>query len=209
MKINEIFYSIQGEGKNSGIPTIFIRTTGCNLRCSYCDTKYAYVNGDEKKLLSILKDLKKYNSKNVSITGGEPLLQKDLKDLLKILIQNKYNTTIETNGSLDISDLINYSNLIISLDIKCPSSNMSKNMILKNISYLQEKDQLKMIIKNKTDYEYAKKIIKSYKIKCPIFLQPVWGTNPKKLANWILEDNLNVILSLQLHKLIWGLKKGF
>ena len=206
MKITEIFYSIQGEGKNTGVPTIFIRTTGCNLRCSYCDTKYAYENGEEKKPDSILKEIRMFNCNNVSITGGEPLLQKDLKDLLKILIQKKYNITIETNGSIEINNLINYDNVTISLDIKCPSSKMSKYMIFKNISYLKEKDQLKMIIKNKTDYEYAKKIIKNYKIKCPIYLQPVWGTNPKKLANWVLEDNLNVILSLQLHKLIWDLK---
>ncbi len=209
MKINEIFYSIQGEGKNSGIPTIFIRTTGCNLRCSYCDTTYAYENGKEKKPKAILIEIEKYNCKNISITGGEPLLQKDLKDLLKILIKKDYSITVETNGSLDISDLINYSNVIISLDIKCPSSSMSGKMIFKNISYLKEKDQLKMIIKNITDYEYAKKIIKKYKIKCPIFLQPVWGTNLKNLANWILDDNLNVILGLQLHKIIWGEKKGF
>lgn len=209
MKINEIFYSIQGEGKNSGVPTIFIRTSGCNLRCSYCDTIYAYENGEEFKPDHILKELKKHNCKNVSITGGEPLLQKDLEYLLEILIQNNYNISIETNGSIDIIHLTKYDNVIISLDIKCPSSNMSGKMVFNNILYLREKDQLKMIIKNRNDYEYAKKIIKNYKIKCPIFLQPVWGENPKKLANWILQDNLNVILSLQLHKLIWGLKKGF
>lgn len=208
MKINEIFYSIQGEGKWTGLANIFIRTTGCNLRCTYCDTKYAYEKGTEKTLEEIIKEIKKYKCKKICITGGEPLLQKEILVLVDYLAKSKYTVLIETNGSIDINPLYNKKDLAISLDIKCPSSEMNKKMLLKNINLLQKKDQIKFVIKTKEDYDFAKKIIKKYKPKCDIFFQPVWKTNSKRLAKWILEDNLNVKLGLQIHKIMWGDKRG-
>jgi 7-carboxy-7-deazaguanine synthase len=207
MKINEIFYSIQGEGKWTGLPNIFIRTTGCNLRCTFCDTKYAYENGKEMAVNEIIKKIIKYNFKYVCVTGGEPLLQDDIYELIKKLLTNNYFVIIETNGSVNIKKLIEFKSLIISLDIKCPSSKMDKEMDFNNIGLLKKEDQIKFVIKNKQDYNYAKDIINKFKPKCDIFVQPVWGENPKKIAEWIISDNLNVKLGLQLHKIIWGSKR--
>ena len=208
MKINEVFYSIQGEGKWTGFPNIFIRTTGCNLRCSYCDTKYAYEQGIEKTIQEITKEIKKYNCKKICITGGEPLLQEDTIELIKHLLNFKYSVIVETNGSLKIDPLKDKKKLIISLDIKTPSSKMHEKMFLKNINILTKKDQIKFVITNKKDFEFAKKIIHKFEPKCDVFFQPVWKTNSERLAKWILEDNLEVKLGLQIHKIIWGDKKG-
>lgn len=207
MKINEIFYSIQGEGKWTGLPNVFIRTTGCNLRCLYCDTKYAYEEGIEKTIEETISEAEKYNCKKICITGGEPLIQKETLKLIDELIKKNYKISLETNGSIDITLLTNKANLIISLDIKCPSSKMHEKMIFENIKKLKQKDQLKLIIKNKNDYEYAKEIINKYKPACTTFFQPVWGTNSKLLADWIIKDGLNVKLGLQIHKIIWGNKR--
>lgn len=208
MKVNEIFYSLQGEGLLVGTPSIFLRTTGCNLRCTYCDTTYAYYKGTEMSISEILKQLKIFSSTHVCITGGEPLLQKDLPTLLDRLQENHYRICLETNGSIDIKKYLEKQLLMISLDIKCPSSGSHKKMVMQNISSLTRKDQIKFIIKNKVDYNYAKKILQRYTPPCAVFFQPVWGANPKKLASWILDDALPVRLSLQLHKIIWGTKRG-
>ena len=207
MKINEIFYSIQGEGAWTGLPNIFIRTTGCNLRCSFCDTKYAYNKGREMTLNEIIKKIKQYPCKYVCITGGEPLLQKDIIYLIDELLKKGYKISIETNGSLTIEKLLDKKSLMISLDIKCPSSNMYENNYLENINFLKKDDQLKFVIKNKKDYEYAKRILEKYKPLCTVFFQPVWGKNPKILTKWIIDDGLNVKLGLQIHKIIWGEKR--
>jgi 7-carboxy-7-deazaguanine synthase len=207
MKINEIFFSIQGEGKWSGLPSIFIRTTGCNLRCSFCDTKYAYYSGEEISLNQIISRIEKYPSKNISITGGEPLLQTDIYDLIKNLLEKKYSICIETNGTIDITDLTKMKSVLISLDIKCPSSNMNGKNYLKNIKLLRETDQIKFIIKDKVDYKYSKKVLLQYKPICDIYFQPVWGVKPKFLANLILKDGLKIKLGLQLHKIIWNEEK--
>jgi len=209
MKINEIFYSLQGEGKWTGLPNIFVRTTGCNLRCSFCDTKYAYKDGKEMSINEIVKQINKYKCKYICITGGEPLLQNETVDIIDALLKRNYKICLETNGSISIKKLSNKKSLMISLDIKCPSSNMHDKTYLKNISYLRMDDQLKFVIKDKDDYNYAKKIVNKYKPSCTVFFQPVWGTNPRNLADWIVYDKLNVKLGLQLHKVIWGDRKGF
>jgi len=208
MKINEIFYSIQGEGKWTGLPNIFIRTTGCNLRCSFCDTQYAYNEGKEFNPGEIIESIKKYPCKYVCLTGGEPLYQDGTLGLIDALLKKDYKICLETNGSINIKEIVNKKNLMISLDIKCPSSNMHEKNYLENINLLKKKDQLKFVIKDKKDYEYAKKTIKKYKPQCIVFFQPVWDNNPKQLAEWIIKDKLNVRLGLQLHKLIWGEKRG-
>jgi 7-carboxy-7-deazaguanine synthase len=207
MKINEIFYSIQGEGKWTGLPNIFIRTSGCNLRCNFCDTTYAYNDGKEMSCDEILKKISKYPCKKICLTGGEPLLQDEIILLIDQLLKKDYKICLETNGSINIKDIIKNNSIIISLDVKCPSSKMVKKNYLKNINLLNEKDQLKFVINDNNDYLYAKKIINDYKPKCPVFFQPVWGKNPKELASWIISDGLEVKLGLQLHKIIWGNKR--
>ena len=208
MKINEIFVSLQGEGLLVGAPTIFIRLTGCNLRCSFCDTTYAYENGTQMRISAIIREIQKFHCTTVCITGGEPLLQKQTPLLIDMLLQKKYLVCLETNGSKTIKNLVGKKYLLISLDIKCPSSGSHEKMIMGNISYLSKKDQLKFIIKNKQDYEFAIRVLKKYTPVCPVFFQPVWGTNPRKIASWILHDELPVRLSVQLHKIIWGPKRG-
>jgi len=208
MKINEIFYSIQGEGRWSGLPNIFIRTTGCNLRCSFCDTKYTYDYGNEMSTKKIVKNISKYPCKYVCVTGGEPLIQKETIELIDVLIKKKYNVCLETNGSISVEKICSKKSLMISLDIKCPSSNMHKKMDMSNIKKLGKNDQLKFVIGDKKDYDYAKKIISKYKPVCPVFFQPVSSINPKLLAEWILRDGLVVKLGLQIHKMIWGNKRG-
>ncbi len=209
MKINEIFYSIQGEGKWSGQPTIFIRTTGCNLRCSFCDTTYAYDAGKEMKVNQILETIEKYPCRNVCVTGGEPLLQDELTVLLYALLKKSYCVTVETNGSILITPIINHvPTIMISLDIKCPSSGMQDKMEWDNLKALREKDQLKCVIANKKDYHYAKNIIETYNPSCQRFFQPVWGTDRALLAQWMLNDAVHARLGVQLHKVLWGNEKG-
>jgi 7-carboxy-7-deazaguanine synthase len=159
-------------------------------------------------ITEILKKIKQYPTKHLCITGGEPLLQRDLLTLLKRLLQTQYIICLETNGSLPIKKIVGRPSVTVSLDIKCPSSKMHAQMNLNNIALLTPNDQLKFIIKDKADYEYAKKILQNYHPRCPVFFQPVWGTEPKKLASWILRDGLPVRLGVQLQKIIWGAKKG-
>ncbi len=208
MLINEIFYSIQGEGQWTGIPNIFIRTTGCNLRCNYCDTKYAYDKGEEIKIYNILGKVEEYPCKKICITGGEPLIQKKINELIKQLLDNNYEILVETNGSIDIEMVNDYKRTIFSLDIKCPSSKMNEKMYFDNIDKVSTKDQLKFVIKDRKDYDFAKNIIKKFNPKCKIYFQPVWKSNIQKLSEWILKDGLNVVLGLQIHKIIWGKKRG-
>ena len=208
MRINEIFYSIQGEGKWTGLPNVFIRTTGCNLRCTFCDTRYAYKKGKDMTIKEITDEISKYRCKKICITGGEPLKQKETIKLIDSLIKKKYKICLETNGSINIKKITGKKALIVSLDIKCPSSKMDKKMDLKNIVLLRKNDQIKFIIGDKTDYDYAKKIIYDHKPVCYIYFQTVWKTDFKKLAKWIIKDRLEVRLSLQIHKLIWGERKG-
>jgi 7-carboxy-7-deazaguanine synthase len=208
MEINEIFYSLQGEGLLVGTPSIFVRTSGCNLRCTYCDTTYAYSKGTEMTIQEILTEVKKYPCSYICITGGEPLFQKETPKLIDNLLKKNYSVCLETNGSFSIMNLVGKKSFIISLDIKCPSSGFQDDMNMNNIFALSKDDQLKFIIKNKEDYLYAKEVLKKYNPICTVFFQPVWETNPKMLASWILRDGLQVRLSIQLHKIVWGAKRG-
>lgn len=209
MKINEIFYSIQGEGYWTGLPNIFIRLTGCNLRCRYCDTTYAYKDGEEMSISQIIEVIKKYPCEYVCVTGGEPLINDQTNELIKSLFENDYQLIVETNGSINIGKIISFKKLIISLDIKCPSSGMHDKMDFRNISQIRKNDQIKFVISDRYDYEYAKNILKRYNPKCRIFFQPVWNSDYKKLAKWIIEDGIIVKFGLQIHKIIWNDKRGF
>lgn len=209
MKINEIFYSIQGEGILIGIPTVFIRTTGCNLHCSWCDTKYAYEEGKEMSEDKIIEKVKEFPTSHICITGGEPLLQKDILKLIQRLSRENYRICLETNGSKSIEVLPCSNSFVISLDIKCPSSGMHDKMDFSNLELLSLNDQLKFIIDDEKDYVYAKEIIDKYKPICSIIMTPVYGNNLKNLVQWVLKDGLRVRILPQLHKLIWADERGF
>jgi len=207
LKVNEIFYSIQGESTFAGFPCIFIRMTGCNLRCTYCDTTYAYEEGDDIPLDSILTTVKKFACNLIEVTGGEPLIQDETPDLISALIKNGYTVLLETNGSQDISPVDKRCTRVV--DIKCPSSGMDNKNYWKNLDYITPNDQLKFVIAHRQDYLYAKKVLDAAAIKrrkkLLINFSPVFNEiDLKDLAGWILADNLPVRLQIQLHKYIWG-----
>jgi len=203
MLVNEIFLSIQGESLSAGFPTIFVRFTGCNLRCSYCDTTYAYEEGIEMSPQEVFEKIKALYYKRVCITGGEPLLQKELKELLDLL--DGYTVTIETNGAVLIENVILGEGHSWVMDMKAPSSGCSEKMVLDNLKYLRNKDEIKFVIGDRKDYEWAKEIIKNHYTKGTITFSPVYGKmDYEELVNWILSDKLDVRFQLQLHKVIWG-----
>jgi len=204
LRVNEIFKSIQGESSYAGIPYVFVRLTGCNLRCSYCDTTYAYDEGVEMSVNEILSIIRGYNCKNVCITGGEPLLQKSVAKLINLLNKNRYKIFVETGGSINIDKLPRAVTRI--MDIKCPDSGMEKEMDRGNIDRLKSSDEVKFIISSKKDYEWAKRITRKYKLtdRAQILFGVAYGRiKPKTLAGWILKDNLEVRFQLQLQKYIW------
>ena len=210
LKINEIYFSVQGESSYSGLPCIFIRLTYCNLRCTYCDSEYSFYDGEKMKIDEILKEIKKYSCNLVEVTGGEPLLQKNCINLLNELVKNKYDVLLETSGSLSISDVPN--KVINIIDFKCPSSKMDSKNMWDNINYLKKNDEIKFVIGDRNDYEWTKQKIKEFELNqiCDILISPVYGQiEPKEIVNWILEDNLKVRFQIQMHKEIWPAdKKG-
>ena len=204
MKVNEIFYSIQGESTRSGRPCIFIRLTGCNLRCRWCDTAYAFYEGREVREEELLDHLRAYPCKMVEFTGGEPLLQEEVYALMTRLLEEGYQVLVETGGSLDIGRVDPRANII--MDIKCPGSGMSHQMRWENIARLTGKDEVKLVIGDREDFDWAVGVIRRYHLtdRCPVLLSPVFGAlDPRRLAEWILEEGLQVCLQLQIHKYVW------
>ena len=204
LKINEIYYSIQGESSYTGKPCIFVRLTYCNLRCSYCDSEYTFYEGFDMSINEILESIKKYPCELVEVTGGEPLFQKGCIDLLKELVKLDYKVLLETSGSLTIKDVPE--KVINIIDFKCPSSNMKKKNLWENVNYLKENDEVKFVIEDKQDYNWAKEKIKKYNLtdKCNILMSPSYNKiKPKKITEWILKDNLDIRFQIQLHKEIW------
>jgi len=209
ISINEIFYSIQGEAKNTGKPTIFIRTAGCPFRCSYCDTEYAFSEGKKTSIDNIISKIKIYNTKYITVTGGEPLAQKNIVNLLNALIEKSYKVSIETSGLIDISIIPNSVEIV--MDIKTPSSNEDSKNIYNNLLILKATDVIKFVIGNKLDYEWSKDVIVKNNLSNTdnIYFSPVHESlGLSDIADWILKDNLNVTLQLQLHKYIWGNERG-
>ncbi|MCX8069846.1 MAG: radical SAM protein [Thermodesulfovibrionales bacterium] len=207
MKISEVFTSIQGESSYAGLPCHFVRLSGCNLRCSYCDNQYAYEDFFETSVEEILLSIKSKSSniRLVEITGGEPLLQKETLELITRLIDKGYKTLIETNGSISIKDV--HKEAIIIMDIKTPSSAMSEHNLLDNINFLKPKDEVKFVITNRFDYEWSNDFVKKNlkDSKASILYSPSFNVlNSQTLAQWIIEDGINVRLNLQLHKIIFG-----
>ena len=187
-----------------GKPCIFIRLTYCNLRCSYCDSEYTFYDGKDMTIDEILSKIKEYPCNLVEVTGGEPLFQKECINLLQELIKNNYDVMLETSGSLSTKSVPK--EVINIIDFKCPSSNMKKKNHWENIMYLKPIDEVKFVIGNREDYEWAKQKIYQYKIdqQCSVLLSPTYNEiNPDKIVKWILEDNLNVRFQIQLHKIIW------
>jgi len=205
LKVNEIYHSVQGESTYAGLPCVFVRLTFCNLRCTYCDTEYAFYEGKDLSITQIINEIKKYDCKLVEITGGEPLVQMDeCLDLMKQLCDDGFEVLIETGGSLSIKDIDPRVKVI--MDLKCPSSGMEKKNLYENINYLKPVDELKFVIGSREDYEWTVEVMKKYDLenKCKILFSVVFGKlEPVQLVNWILKDKLNVRFQLQMHKFIW------
>ncbi len=206
MQITEIFHSLQGEGIKIGLPTTFIRTSGCNLRCEWCDTRYAWEGGKEMGISEIMDKIDEIGCSRVCVTGGEPLLQDNILSLIDILVDD-YEVSVETNGSIDISELV-VRDLMVSMDYKTPSSRMQRKMQEENLERLREKDQMKFVIADKEDYEFSVEKLGSNDLNCQVIFQPVDGNELTDLAERVIEDDLDVRVLPQLHKVIWGDKGG-
>jgi 7-carboxy-7-deazaguanine synthase len=209
LKIFEIFYSLQGESSRVGLPTIFIRLSGCPMRCHYCDTAYAFQGGSMMTIDEIMEAIKKYHTHYVTVTGGEPLAQKEVLNLLKVLADQNFKVSLETGGGLSIKEVDPRIKII--LDIKTPESGEEKKNYWENLNFIHLKDEIKFVLCSREDYDWAKKIINQYKLpeKCDVLFSPVYQKlNNTDLGNWILEDQLPVRMQIQLHKLLWGEKPG-
>ncbi len=215
LKITEIFYSIQGESASIGIPTVFIRLTGCPLRCTWCDTEYAFTGGEWMAVQAILHQVAAYRAQHVTVTGGEPLAQKHCHALLVALCNEGYVVSLETSGALDIATLDK--RVICVMDIKPPSSGESGKNRYSNIDHLTMKDQIKFVIGNREDYEWARQEIcdRALAEHCQVLFSPVIQPSfaipnllATQLAEWVLQDQLPVRFQIQLHKLLWGHAPG-
>ena len=205
LKITEIFYSLQGEARDAGRPTVFIRLTGCPLRCVYCDSEYAFYGGEWKQIDQIMEQVASYQTPYVCVTGGEPLAQKRCQLLLKKLCDAGYRVSLETSGAMDVSQVDERVSRV--LDIKTPDSGESGRNLWANLEVLTAHDQLKFVLCSREDYQWALEEVRSRGLdeKLDVLFSPVWGkVEPAELAEWVLSDHLNVRVQLQLHKLLWG-----
>ena len=210
LRITEIFYSLQGEARTIGLPTVFVRLTGCPLRCGYCDSEYAFYGGERMTLTDILATVANFNPRYICVTGGEPLAQPNCIPLLSALCDAGYSVSLETSGALDVAAVDARVSTV--MDLKSPSSGeVSKNRY-ENITLLAQKDQVKFVLGNREDYEWAKFKLDEYGLVArvgDVLFSPVHGELAERdLANWIVEDNLPVRFQMQLHKLLWGDKPG-
>ena len=209
LRITEIFYSLQGEASRVGLPTVFVRLTGCPLRCRWCDTTYSFTGGEPASIASILAQVERYPARQVCVTGGEPLSQKDCPALLTALCDAGYDVSLETSGALDISGLDGRVSRI--MDLKAPDSGECEKNRWENLSCLNSRDEIKVIIASRDDYLWFREQFRERQLDrcCPVLLSPAQGElEPRQLAEWILEDGLNVRFQLQLHKILWGNLKG-
>jgi len=204
LKVNEIYYSIQGESTHVGRPCIFIRLTYCNLRCTYCDTEYAFYEGKNIEIPEIMAEIKQWNCNLVEVTGGEPLFQDECIDLLNELTNQNYEVLLETGGSLSISDVP--IEIVKIVDFKCPSSGMEKKNLWSIVNDLQPHDEVKFVIGDREDFDWAKEMLNKYSLneKCSILFSPTFGKiDPSLIVEWILEGDIPVRMQLQMHKHIW------
>ncbi len=214
LKVCEIFYSLQGESSFAGLPCVFIRLAGCNLNCSWCDTEYAKTEFVRTPIKDIIKKAESFQCRLVEITGGEPLIQENTQNLISLMLEKGFQVLVETNGSISIKNLPD--KCIKIMDIKCPSSGESKSNFFDNIDFITNKDEIKFVIADRKDYEFAKDIIQTKLtrnnlsiIPCKhIHLSPVFGKiSTEEIAKWILKDGLEARLSMQIHKIIWNPNK--
>lgn len=205
MRVTEIFHSVQGESTFAGLPCVFVRLTGCPLRCTWCDTDYAFFGGTDQSIDDILDRVRSYGCQLVEVTGGEPLAQPETSTLLRRLCQEGFSVLLETSGAVDTT-IVDPSVRII-LDVKCPGSGMTERMHWPNVERLRPQDETKFVLQDRPDYEWAKSILDRFRLtdRCTVLFSPVFGTlDPQQLAEWILADRLPVRLQLQLHKHIWA-----
>lgn len=226
MRLTEIFHSIQGEGATVGLPTTFVRFTGCSLRCSWCDTTYSFHGGEEWSVERVMERLASIPTKRVCITGGEPMDQPDAcLALVDRLLREGYFVVLETSGSIDLAaadKLDPRASLQLSMDVKCPSSNMQLRNHEPNLALLKPHDQLKFVVHDRRDYEFARDVLRAHPVRSQVLMQPMWDSpdpvtatktvgeraDLAKLVAWVLEDGMDVRVGTQLHKVIWGHKKG-
>ncbi len=204
LTVNEIFHSIQGESSYMGLPCVFVRLTGCNLRCTWCDTEYAFYEGRKMSLEEIMTEVKSFDCRLVEITGGEPLAQEGVHVLMKRLCDDGYDVLLETSGSISIATVDPRVRRIV--DIKCPDSGMEKHNLWENIVHLKPTDEIKFVIGSRKDFEWATGVLHMHALttKCPVLMSPVFGkVQPIELAQWILDERLDVRFQLQMHKYIW------
>ena len=209
VRLSEIFFSLQGEAARSGLPTVFIRLTGCPLRCTWCDTEYAFTGGTPTRIEDVLAEVARYPTRYVCVTGGEPLAQKSCLPLLKALCDAGHDVCLETSGALDIT-LVDPRVARI-MDLKAPGSGETDKNLLSNIADLRQTDEVKIVIASRADYDWAKEIIAAHQLSayCDVVLSPVAGQlNPTELGEWILADGLAVRFQIQLHKLLWSDARG-
>jgi 7-carboxy-7-deazaguanine synthase len=209
LRISEIFYSLQGESNTVGLPTVFIRLTGCPLRCNYCDTAYAFTGGEKRSLQQILDQVKTYSTPYITVTGGEPLAQPACIDLMLNLLDAGYQVSLETSGALDVSKVD--SRVVKVMDLKTPSSQEMQRNLYGNIQYLTAQDQVKFVIANEEDYQWSKQQLSEHDLseRCQVLFSPVMDVMPaKELADKILQDQLPVRFQIQLHKYLWNDARG-
>jgi 7-carboxy-7-deazaguanine synthase len=208
-RITEIFYSLQGETRTIGLPTVFVRLTGCPLRCGYCDTAYAFTGGEKMEIADIVKQVSAYDPRYVTVTGGEPLAQQSCHELLSALCDLGVEVSLETSGAIDITEVD--PRVVCVMDLKTPESGEESKNIYGNIAKLKAQDQLKFVICDRGDYDWACQKLVEYDLSehCEILFSPIHGElKPSDLADWIIEDNLPVRMQVQLHKYLWGDEQG-
>lgn len=208
-RITEIFYSLQGESRTVGLPTVFVRLTGCPLRCGYCDTEYAFYGGQKMEIDDIVDQVASYNPRYVCVTGGEPLAQPNCIPLLKALCDKGYQVSLETSGAMDVKKVD--PRVVKVMDLKTPGSGEESKNRYENIALLKQQDQLKFVICNREDYDWACQKMNEYQLddRCEVLLSPIHGElKPAELADWIVADNLPVRMQLQIHKYLWGDEQG-
>lgn len=209
LRVTEVFHSLQGETSRSGLPTVFVRLTGCPLRCGYCDTAYAFHGGASRTLREIVGEVARHRTRYVCVTGGEPLAQKNCNALLSALADRGYSVSLETSGALDVSRVDPRISRIV--DLKTPGSGEVEKNRWDNLAHLSARDELKLVLCNEADYLWARTLIVERALDrlCPVLLSPVHGElDPALLAEWILRDELPVRLQVQLHKVLWGNAQG-
>jgi 7-carboxy-7-deazaguanine synthase len=209
LRISEIFLSLQGESRSVGWPTVFVRLTGCPLRCGYCDTTYAFQGGEWMSLDAILEQVQSFAARFVCVTGGEPLAQKPCTDLLKRLCDSGYQVSLETSGALDVAGVDPRVTKV--MDLKTPGSGEVARNRWENIAALTPNDQVKFVLCDRADYEWARGVVHEQRLteRCEVLFSPVaGGLEPRELADWILADRLPVRFQLQLHKVLWGNQPG-